>query len=87
MSLWIIVALVVLPGVTGRPNVTDSPDADAEDTLAHPNSLPEFIEEEMLILGQVRGKQTQFFLYVSFLFFYSAFDLCLKSNEMGFFKN
>lgn len=49
MSFWIIVALVVLTGVTGRPNVTDSPEADAGDMVAHPNSVP---EEETEILGQ-----------------------------------
>ncbi|XP_060902820.1 latexin [Labrus mixtus] len=49
MTLWIVIALAVLSGVTGSPNVTVSPDADM---LAHPNSVPEYAMEETEIPGQ-----------------------------------
>uniref|UniRef100_UPI0037E93061 latexin isoform X1 n=2 Tax=Semicossyphus pulcher TaxID=241346 RepID=UPI0037E93061 len=52
MSLWIVVALAVLNGVTGDPDVTVSPEADTADMLAHPNSVPEYAEEEAEIFGQ-----------------------------------
>ncbi len=53
MSLRIIVALVLLTGVTGSPNVTVRPEADSADVSAHPNSVPEAVEETE-IFGQVR---------------------------------
>ncbi|KAM6988165.1 latexin [Tautogolabrus adspersus] len=49
MTLWIVIALAVLTGVTGSPNVTVSPEVDM---LAHPNSVPEYAEKETEILGQ-----------------------------------
>ncbi|XP_051255096.1 latexin isoform X1 [Dicentrarchus labrax] len=48
MSVRIIVVLAVLTGVTGSPNVMIKPEADMS---AHPNSVPETVEETE-IFGQ-----------------------------------
>ncbi|CAJ1065372.1 latexin isoform X1 [Xyrichtys novacula] len=53
MIMFIIAAVVMFSGVTGSLNVTESLEADTADMLAHPNSVPEFTEEETEILGQV----------------------------------
>lgn len=53
MSLRIIVVLAVLTGVTGSPSVTVRSEADSVDVSAHPNSVPETVEETE-IFGQVR---------------------------------
>ncbi|XP_059187558.1 latexin isoform X2 [Centropristis striata] len=42
MSLGIVLVMVVLTGVTGSPSVTRRPETE---TTAHPNSVPETVEE------------------------------------------
>lgn len=54
MSLRLIVVLAVLTGATGSPGVTIRPEADPVDMTAHPNSVPETVEEAE-IHGQVRS--------------------------------
>ncbi|XP_044060030.1 latexin isoform X1 [Siniperca chuatsi] len=49
MNLRIIVVLAVLAGVTGSP--TTRPEAESADVSAHPNSVPETVEEKE-IFGQ-----------------------------------
>ncbi|XP_070826487.1 latexin [Chaetodon trifascialis] len=51
MCVRIIVVLAVLTGITGSPNVTIRPEADSVDMWAHPNSVPETVEDAE-IFGQ-----------------------------------
>lgn len=53
MSVRLMVVLAVLTGVTGSPNVTMRPEDDSADMTAHPNSVPETMEQTD-IAGQVR---------------------------------
>ncbi|XP_022623268.1 latexin isoform X1 [Seriola dumerili] len=49
MGLRIMVFLAVLTGVTGSPSVTTRPESDSADMSAHPNSVPETVEETEVI--------------------------------------
>ncbi|KAM9359017.1 latexin [Symphorus nematophorus] len=51
MSLRIIVVLAVLTGVAGNPNLTIRPVTHSVDMSAHPNSVPETVEDTE-IMGQ-----------------------------------
>ncbi|XP_068440370.1 latexin isoform X2 [Clinocottus analis] len=48
MRLGLMVVLAVLTGATGSPSVKIRPEADAVDTTAHPNSVPDTGEEAEL---------------------------------------
>ena len=53
MSVRIVVVLAVLTGVTGSLTVTMRPEAHSDDMSAHPNSVPETVEDAETT-GQVR---------------------------------
>ncbi|XP_034404807.1 latexin [Cyclopterus lumpus] len=53
MSLRIIVVLAVLTGVTGSPGVMIRPEADPADMTAHPNSVPETVEDSEIYRQEV----------------------------------
>lgn len=60
MSVRIVFALAVISGVTGNNNVTSTPQADAADGLAHPDSVLESAEKTLLS-GEVRTSSARYF--------------------------
>lgn len=62
MSVRIVFALAVISGVTGNNNVTSTstPQADAADGPAHPDSVLESAEKTLLS-GEVRTSSARYF--------------------------